>query len=89
MQSSKVNDNTMNVNDAPSPTITKKLANDAHLPTSNVENLTTKPLSSLPTPGTVYSPGDLLHLDFLFYDTISLSGFTSVLEVMYDSTSCP
>lgn len=67
----------------------KNLANDAHSPTSNLENLTTTPLRSLPTPGTVYPPGDLLHLDFSFYDTISLSGFTSVLEVMYDSTSCP
>ena len=63
------------------------LTKDSTSPACNAENLTTKPLRSLPTPDTVYTPGALLHLDFSFYDAISLSGFASVLDGICVSTS--
>ena len=88
--SSKNKESTINTTDIPSPTSTEEnLAKNSHSPTYNEENIPPKLLQSFPTPGTVYPPGALLQLDFSFYNTISLRGFTSVLDVMCASTSCP
>ena len=46
-------------------------------------------LRSFPTPDAAHPPGEILHIDFSFYPSTSIYGFTSVLDVLCASTSYP
>ena len=53
------------------------------------QNLTIGSHRYLPNPDTVHPPKVLFHLDFSFYDTVSLRGFTLVLGVAHASIPHP
>ena len=55
--------------------------------TNNIINLDIKTLHGLPTSDSAHPPGALLHIDFSFYNVISIRGFALVLDIACASTS--